>query len=301
LSNFPQQLDLGFAAGAAAIALEAGELLRGYFNRGVTAEYKGDVDLVTEADRASEKLIVSRLNEKFPGHGIYGEEGTRSGLERAYRWYVDPLDGTTNFAHGFPFFNVSLGLEHRPSGLAPDQDGELVAGVVYDPVHGELFAAEKGKGAWLQGPTGDVRRLHVSPVQSLQESLLSTGFPSHKRHANPNIHFYQQLTLRSHGVRRAGAAALDLAYCAAGRVDGFWEFNLNPWDTAAGALLVLEAGGAMVRFDGTPFRLDSQEVLATNGLLTKEILGFFIDMFAGREIEPVPTAAEFAARRLARQ
>jgi myo-inositol-1(or 4)-monophosphatase len=301
LSDVPQQLDLGFAAGAAAIALEAGELLRGFLRRGVTAEYKGDVDLVTEADRASEKLIVSRLTEKFPDHGIYGEEGTRSGLESAYRWYVDPLDGTTNFAHGFPFFNVSLGLEHRPPGLAQNQDGELVAGVVYDPVHDELFAAEKAKGAWLRGPNGDVRRLHVSPVQSLQESLLSTGFPSHKRHDSPNIHFYHQLTLRSHGVRRAGAAALDLAYCAAGRVDAFWEFNLNPWDTAAGALLVLEAGGAMVRFDGAPFRLDSQEVLATNGLLTKEVLGFFTDMFAGRGMEPIPTAAEFAARRLARQ
>ena len=150
MKNFPQQLDLGFAAGAAAVALEAGELLRGYFDRGVATEYKGDVDLVTEADRASEKLIVQRLGETFPAHGIFGEEGTRSGLEQAYRWYVDPLDGTTNFAHGFPFFNVSLGLEHRPAGLANDQDGELVAGVVYDPIHGELFAAEKGKGAWLQ-------------------------------------------------------------------------------------------------------------------------------------------------------
>jgi myo-inositol-1(or 4)-monophosphatase len=300
LSNFPEQLDLGFAAGAAAIASEAGELLRGYFERGVTAEYKGDVDLVTEADRASEKLIVRRLGERFPDHGIFGEEGTRSGLDSTYRWYVDPLDGTTNFAHGFPFFNVSLGLEHRPAGLAHDQDGELVAGVVYDPVHDELFAAEKAKGAWLQGPTGKVRRLHVSPIRHLQESLLATGFPSQKRHANPNIHFYHQLTLRSHGVRRAGAAALDLAYCAAGRLEGYWEFNLNPWDTAAGALLVLESGGAMVRFDGTPFRLDSQEVLATNGLVTDEILGFFVDMFAGRGIEAVPTPAEFAARRLAR-
>lgn len=298
MKHFPEQLDLGFAAGAAAIALEAGELLRGYFDRGVATEYKGDVDLVTEADRASEKLIASRISEKFPDHGIYGEEGTRAGLERNYRWYVDPLDGTTNFAHGFPFFNISLGLEHRSSGLAPDEDGELVAGVVYDPTRGELFAAEKGRGAWLRGATGNLRRLHVSPVRHLQESLLSTGFPSHKRHANPNIHFYQQLTLRSHGVRRAGAAALDLAYCAAGRVDGFWEFNLNPWDTAAGVLLVLEAGGAVVRFDGTPFRLDSREVMATNGLLTEEILSFFTDMFAGRGIEPVPTAAEFAARRL---
>jgi myo-inositol-1(or 4)-monophosphatase len=300
LNDFPAQLDLGFAAGAARIALEAGELLRGYFDRGVTAEYKGDVDLVTEADRASEKLIVSRLNAQFPDHGIYGEEGTRSGLERAYRWYVDPLDGTTNFAHGFPFFCISLGLEHRRPGLKPEQDGELVAGVVYNPIHGELFAAEKGRGAWLQRDSGPARRLHVSPIKLLQESLLSTGFPSHKRHANPNIHFYQQLTLRSHGVRRAGAAALDLAYVAAGRVEGFWEFNLNPWDTAAGALLVLEAGGAMLRFDGTPFLLDSKEVLATNGLVTDEILGFFDDMFAGRGIEPVPTAAEFAARRLAR-
>jgi myo-inositol-1(or 4)-monophosphatase len=300
LSNFPTQLDLGFVAGAAPIALEAGSLLRGYFDRGVTAEYKGDVDIVTEADRASEKLIVGRLNEAFPEHGVFGEEGTRSGLDRPYRWYVDPLDGTTNFAHGFPFFNVSLGLEHRPPGLAADADGELVAGVVYDPVHEELFLAEKGKGAWLQKHSGTPERLHVSPVRLLQESLLATGFPSHKRHANPNIHFYQQLTLRSHGIRRAGAAALDLAYCAAGRTEAFWEFNLNPWDCAAGALLVLEAGGAMVRFDGTPFRLDSQEVLATNGKVTGEILGFFGDMFAGRGIEPVPTPAEFAARRQSR-
>ena len=130
--------------------------------------------------------------------------------------------------------------------------------------------------------------------------MLSTGFPSHKRHLSPNIHFYQQLTLRSHGVRRAGAAALDLAYTAAGRVEAFWEFNLNPWDTAAGALLVVEAGGSMLRFDGTPFRLDSQEVLATNGLITDEILRLFEDMFAGRGIEPIPTPAEFAARRSAR-
>ena len=143
MKDFPAQLDLGFAAGAADIAMEAGELLRGYFERGVATEYKGDVDLVTEADRASEKLIVGRLNERFSDHGIYGEEGTRSGLERSYRWYVDPLDGTTNFSHGFPFFNVSLGLEHRPPGLAPHQDGEIVAGVVYDPVRGELFAAER--------------------------------------------------------------------------------------------------------------------------------------------------------------
>jgi myo-inositol-1(or 4)-monophosphatase len=300
LKDFPGQLDLGFAAGAADIALEAGELLRGYFERGVTTEYKGDVDLVTEADRASEKLIVSRLNQQFPDHGIFGEEGTRSGLERSYRWYVDPLDGTTNFSHGFPFFNVSLGLEHRLPGLAQDQDGELVAGVVYDPVHDELFVAEKGRGAWLLQSPEPARRLQVSRVKYLQESLLSTGFPSHKRHMNPNIHFYQQLTLRSHGVRRAGAAALDLAYVAAGRVDAFWEFNLNPWDTAAGVLLIQESGGRVSDFAGNQFQLNSRENLASNGLIHDELMGFFRDMFAGRDLSPIPTPQEFAQRRAAR-
>jgi len=134
----------------------------------------------------------------------------------------------------------------------------------------------------------------------LAEALVATGFPSHKRHANPNIHFYQQFTLRSHGVRRAGSAALDLAYTACGRMDAYWEFNLNPWDTAAGALLVTEAGGSMTRFDGSPFRLDSQEILATNGLLRDEMLEFFRAMFAGEDPEPIPTPAEFAAQRAVR-
>jgi myo-inositol-1(or 4)-monophosphatase len=293
-ARIPEVLAGGFAAAAAAIAVEAGALIRGYFERGVTAEYKGDVDLVTEADRASEKLIGERLRVALPGHGIFGEEGTRSELEAEYRWYVDPLDGTTNFAHGFPYFCVSLGLERRPKGLPPAQDGELVAGVVYQPIHDELFMAEKGKGAYLNG-----RRIHVSKTRLLQEALLATGFPSHKRHANPNIHFYQQLTLRSHGVRRAGAAAMDLCYTAAGRVDAYWEFNLNPWDTAAGVLMVTEAGGAVTSFDGSAFKLDSKEILATNGLISAEVQGFFVDMFAGRGIEPVPTPAEFAARRAA--
>ncbi len=294
MSHLPDSLPLGIAIPASAIALKAGQLIREFYDRGVEAEYKGDVDLVTEADRASEKLIVAGLRETFPDHGIFGEEGTRSGLDAEYRWYVDPLDGTTNFAHGFPYFCISLGLEHRPPGLAADQDGEIIAGIIYQPIHNELFVAEKGHGAYLNG-----RRLHVSKTAQLQEALLATGFPSHKRHANPNIHFYQQLTLRSHGVRRAGAAALDLAYTAAGRVDAYWEFNLNPWDTAAGVLLVHEAGGTVTRFDGSPFRLDSREVLATNGLLLSEVRGFFDDMFAGRDIEPVPTPAEFAARRAA--
>ncbi|WP_252263505.1 inositol monophosphatase family protein [Paracidobacterium acidisoli] len=289
-SNIPQELP--FAAPASEIALEAGALLREYFRRGVATEYKGDVDLVTEADRASEKQIVERLHAAFPTHGIYGEEGTREGLDREYRWYIDPLDGTTNFAHSFPVFCVSMGLEHRPAGLAADQDGELVAGVIYDPMRDELFTAEKGRGAWRNG-----QPIHVSPVKTLSEALLATGFPSRKRHSSPNIHFYQECTLRSHGVRRAGSAALDLAYTACGRLEGFWEFNLNPWDTAAGVLLVTEAGGTVTRFDGSPFLLDSEEILATNGALRDEIVGLFSDMFAGRNLLPIPTPAEYAAAR----
>ncbi len=283
------------AARAAEIALEAGDLLRKYFERGVATEYKGDVDLVTEADRASEKLITERLSATFPGHGIYGEEGVRQRLDSEYRWYVDPLDGTTNFAHGFPVFSVSLGLEHRPLGLAAEADGELVAGVVYDPTRDELFTAEKGQGAWLDG-----RRMHVSQTAHLAEALVATGFPSRKRHVSPNIHFYQEFTLRSHGVRRAGSAALDLAYTACGRMDGFWEFYLNPWDTAAGALLVQEAGGRITRFDGVDFPLNSSEILATNGLLHTEMMALFADMFAGRKLRPILTPAEFAAERAAR-
>src|ERR1700732_904340 len=140
-----------YAHVAEGIARQAGAMVRGYFEKGVATEYKGDVDIVTEADRASEALIVERLKAAFPGHGIYGEEGTRDHLEGEYRWYVDPLDGTTNFAHGFPAFCVLLGLEHRPLGLAPEADGEIIAGVTYDPLRDEMFVAEKGRGAWLNG------------------------------------------------------------------------------------------------------------------------------------------------------
>jgi myo-inositol-1(or 4)-monophosphatase len=281
---------------AESIALEAGALLRGYYRRGVSAEYKGDVDIVTEADRASEKLIVDRLRAAFPAHGIYGEEGTRQGLEAEYRWYVDPLDGTTNFAHGFPVFCVVLGCERRRLvngvSLAPDEDGEMVAGVIYDPLRDEMFSAARGHGATLNGAP-----IHVSTAKLLQESLIATGFPSQKRHRSPNVHFYQEFTLRSHGVRRAGSAALDLAYVACGRLEGYWEFQLNPWDTSAGYLLVEEAGGAVTHFDGGKFTLDSREVLATNGLIQAEMQHLFADMFAGKNLEPIPTPAEFAARR----
>jgi myo-inositol-1(or 4)-monophosphatase len=280
---------------ASEIALEGGKRLREFLAQGVETEYKGDVDLVTIADRTVEKLIRTRLGEIFPDHGVYGEEGTRERMEGEFRWYVDPLDGTTNFAHGFPHFCVSMGLEQRPAHLKPEEDGTLVAAIVYDPMRDELFTAERGRGSRLNG-----RTIHVSAVPELAESLISTGFPSRKRHDSPNVHFYQEFTLRSHGVRRAGSAALDLAYVAAGRLDAFWEFNLNPWDTAAGILLVEEAGGRVTDFSGNPFRLDSREILASNGRIQNELVALFEDMFAGRNLTPIPTPQEAAKHRAAR-
>ncbi len=271
----------GYLPDLEAIAREAGTLLMGYLVGHVTIEYKGDVDLVTEADRASEKLIVQRLRARWPEHGIVAEEGTRSEMDAEYRWYVDPLDGTTNFAHGYPVFCVSIALARR--------DGQLETGVLYDPTRDEMFAAERGSGAMLNG-----KPIHVSKTAKLAESILGTGFPSHKRHKNPNIFFYHQITLRSHGVRRAGSAALDLANVASGRYDGFWEFNLNPWDTAAGVLLVQEAGGSVTRFDGSPFRLDSREVLASNGLIHQQLIAEFEQIFAGRGLEGLPSPVEYA-------
>ena len=267
-----------------AIAREAGTLLMDYFARRVKIEYKGEVDLVTEADRASEKLIVERLRARWPEHGIVAEEGTRSETDAEYRWYVDPLDGTTNFAHGYPVFCISIALARR--------DGQLEVGVLYDPSRDEMFAAERGRGARLNGVPS-----RVSQTKALAESILGTGFPSHKRHKNPNIFFYHQITLRSHGVRRAGSAALDLANVACGRYDGFWEFNLNPWDTAAGVLLVQEAGGTVTRFDASPFRLDSREVLASNGLIHQELLTQFEEIFAGRGLEELPSITSYLKSR----
>jgi myo-inositol-1(or 4)-monophosphatase len=286
------EMKMNWTPQAAEIAREAGARLREFFAQGVATEYKGDVDVVTVADRTVEKLIRTRLGEAFPEHGIYGEEGTRERMEREFRWYVDPLDGTTNFAHGFPQFCVSLGLEQRGAGSKPDEDGTIQAAVIYDPMRDELYTAERGRGAVLNG-----KPLRVSKTPDLAEALVATGFPSRKRHQSPNVHFYHEFTLRSHGVRRAGSAALDLAYVAAGRLEAFWEFNLNPWDTAAGVLLVTEAGGRVSDFAGGAFRLDSREVLASNGLIHDEMVGMFADMFAGRGLAPIPTPEEFAAMR----
>jgi myo-inositol-1(or 4)-monophosphatase len=280
---------------ASAIAREAGARLREFFAQGVETEYKGDVDIVTVADRTSEKLIRERLAAAFPEHGVYGEEGTRERMAGEFRWYVDPLDGTTNFAHGFPQFCVSLGLEQRPAGIPANQDGRIVAAVIYDPMRDELYTAERGRGAWLNG-----KPARVSRTPDLAEALVATGFPSRKRHDSPNAHFYQEFTLRSHGVRRAGSAALDLAYVATGRLEAFWEFNLNPWDTAAGFLLVQEAGGQVTDFAGDTFQLNSREVLASNGLIHAEMVELFKDLFAGRNLSPIPTPQEFAQRRAER-
>ncbi len=281
-----------FVEWAAEVAREAGTLLTVYYERRVAVEYKpaqgsgsgrsvsapaasyGDVDVVTEADRASEQQIVERIRARFPEHAIVAEEGGGRESSSAYCWYVDPLDGTTNFAHGFPFFCVSLGLA---------REGEMVAAAVFDPLRNELFTAERGAGAFLNN-----RPLHVSKVTSLAESLLGTGFPSRKRHENPNIHFYHQVTLRSHGVRRAGSAALDLAYVAAGRLDGFWEFNLNSWDTAAGWLLVEEAGGRSTDMHGERYSLESQSITVSNGLIHAQLIQTFAEIFRGDYRNPLP-------------
>jgi myo-inositol-1(or 4)-monophosphatase len=176
-----------------------------------------------------------------------------------------------------------LAVERRSAAAAT-----RVAGVVYDPTRDELFIAEQGKGAQLNG-----KPIQVSKIGQLKESLLSTGFPSHKRHKNPNIFFYHQITLRTHGVRRAGSAALDLCDVACGRFDGFWEFNLNPWDTAAGVLIVEEAGGKVSGFDGSPFQLNSRETLASNGLLHGALVNEFQEIFAGRGLDPLPDPREY--------
>jgi myo-inositol-1(or 4)-monophosphatase len=272
-----------FVAGMAEIAREAGALLMDYFQQHVKVEYKGEVDLVTVADRKSEGLILERIQARWPKHDVLGEEGASIETGSDYRWYVDPLDGTTNFAHGFPVFCVSLALEWK---------GQRIAGVVYDPTRDELFSAERGSGAYLNGEP-----IRASKVANLAECLVATGFPSHKRHKNPNIFFYHQITLRTHGVRRAGSAALDLASVASGRFDGFWEFNLNPWDTAAGVLLVEESGGVVTDFSGGPFQLNSRETVASNGLVHPALLREFEAIFQGKGLEELPNPVEYAKTR----
>ena len=259
---------------ATAAAREGGGILMEELGRPVHISYKGDVDLVTQADRRSEDAVVARLRREFPDHAIVAEEGGGREAKLEFRWHVDPLDGTTNFAHRFPQFAVSIGLE---------QAGELLAGVVFNPASGELFSAGRGGGARLNG-----RPIHVSRVDRLEMSLLGTGFPTHKRTENPNIHFYWQFTLASHGIRRVGAAALDLCMVACGRLDGFWEFGLKSWDTAAGALIVREAGGRVTDFEGRPFAPGDRVCLATNALIHDQMCRKAASIAAGTNLEPLP-------------
>ncbi len=262
-----------YAEIASDIAREAGQILSNFAAQGIGFELKGDYDLVTEADRTSERLIVERLKSHFPNHDIVAEEGGGHLTGAEYRWYVDPLDGTTNFAHNFPIFNVTLALERA---------GEIVAGVIFDPTRDEMFSAERGAGAFLNS-----NPIHVSRAATLNDALVATGFPSLRRHQNINVHFYYQLAMLTHGVRRAGAAAIDLAYVACGRLDAFWEFGLNPWDMAAGILLIQEAGGTYSDMRGQQCDVHSPHLLADNGLVHEETLALFAEVFRGEYRYPM--------------
>ncbi len=250
------------------IARESGALLAQHFKRPKEIFYKSASDLVTDADRRSEALIIERLRSHFPKHGIVAEEGGGGRTDSDYCWYVDPLDGTTNFAHGFPVFCVTLGLAYR---------GETVAGVVFDPNHDELFTAESGAGAYLNN-----KRIHVSKAATLAECLVATGFPPFADNHDLNIKYYYRFTTLCHGVRRAGSAALDLCSVAAGRFEGFWELKLNPWDKAAGALLVAEAGGRVSNLKGEPFELLADPIFASNGLVHDAMVGVFAEVLKNR-------------------
>jgi myo-inositol-1(or 4)-monophosphatase len=242
------------------IARRAGQVVLQGWGQVGGIDYKGEVDLVTDYDRRSEALIVDALSQAFPHHAIHAEEeGVVNHSQSPYLWLIDPLDGTTNFAHGFPVFAVSLGLLHQ---------GVPVVGVIYDPTRDECFAASQGGGVTLNG-----RPIQVSPTPNLDTALLATGF-SYDRRTRPdnNVGLLARFIRRCQGLRRAGAAALDLAYVACGRLDGFWELRLHPWDLAAGVLLVQEAGGRVSDLAGGPNDLSGQEILASNGQIHQQML-----------------------------
>jgi myo-inositol-1(or 4)-monophosphatase len=240
-------------------AREAGSLLRDRLHDRHDVQYKGEINIVTEADRLSEELITGRISKGFPQHGIMAEESTEMKTDSGFRWIIDPLDGTTNYAHGYPVFAVSIALE---------VDGTVMLGAVYNPMSEEYFMAARGKGSFLNG-----RRLHVSTTDSLKRSLLATGFPYDIRtDRNNNINYFKAMALSAQAIRRAGSAALDLAFVAVGRFDGFWELKLAPWDTAAGWLILEEAGGVVTDLAGGAYQVYSPNILATNGLIHDEML-----------------------------
>jgi myo-inositol-1(or 4)-monophosphatase len=254
-------VDLSLARAVAIdAALQAGALLRQRRATVLEVRHKGRVDIVTDVDLASEALVRSILGATFPDHGVLGEEGgiDRGGADARMRWIVDPLDGTTNYAHGFAFYCVSIALE---------VDGTVQVGVIYDPTADELFVAVRGQGAELNG-----RPIGVSQVSELSEALLATGFPYDHTLLPMAVKAFGDVSAACQAVRRAGSAALDLAYVACGRFDGYWEFVLKAWDMAAGVLIVQEAGGAATLVDGAPFRLDAEQVLVTNGHLQQSLV-----------------------------
>lgn len=241
-------------------AREAGQILLEKYGRKLNVTKKGDINLVTEADLASEKLIIEKIKSYYPKHSILAEESGNAVVDgnSSWKWIIDPLDGTTNFAHGYPCFCVTLALEH---------EGKIVIGVTYDPTRNELFAAERGQGSTLNN-----KPIRVSETERLSESLLVTGFPYDFKQKENFARHLTNFLLQSRGVRRDGSAAIDLAYVACGRFDGFWEEGLNPWDIAAGILLIEEAGGRTSYYDGSPHNIYKPPLCASNGLIHSEML-----------------------------
>ncbi len=258
-----------YLATAIAAARAAGGRQRQSYEQTHLIEFKGEINLVTEVDKACEELIVSAIRTAYPDHDIIAEEEDYARRGSSSVWIIDPLDGTTNYAHGFPWFCVSIALE---------QEGEVVLGVIYQPFTDELFTATKGGGAWLNG-----RPIRVSQRSPLRSCLLATGFPYDRTPDNENnfAHFYNfQFTARA--IRRAGSAALDLACVAAGRLDGYWECKLNPWDVAAGSLIVREAGGRVSGYGGETYDIRNHRIVASNGLIHDEILAVLAQKEGGR-------------------
>jgi len=247
---------------AVVLAHRAGELLMQKLDESPDVQYKGDINLVTEADKASENLIMQEIRRTYPDHGILSEESPAVLDGSPLRWIIDPLDGTTNYAHGYPVFCVSIALE---------KDGLVIMGVIYDPTRGDTFVAIRGKGGYLNG-----KKLAVSRTSSLNRSLLATGFPYDIRESEENnLNYFSAMSKKAQAIRRAGAAALDIAYVAAGRFDGFWELKLKPWDTAAACLLIEETGGKITDICGRPWTLLSPHLLVSNGLIHEQMLAVF--------------------------
>jgi myo-inositol-1(or 4)-monophosphatase len=244
------------------MALDAGNLLAEKFNSKHEIHYKGEINLVTEADKMSENLIIAAINSSYPDHGILSEESPAQNSQAIMRWIIDPLDGTTNYAHGYPVFCVSIALEN---------EGVIVLGVIYDPLREDMFVAERGKGSYLNG-----KKMNVSKTAILSRSLLATGFPYDIRTSKDNnLNYFNLMAVEAQALRRAGAAALDIAYLAAGRFDGFWELKLMPWDMAAGCLMVEESGGIISNMSGGKCDITSPNILISNGLIHEQMISVF--------------------------